>query len=170
MKRSTVMPIIAFAALAMLFASPALAQRKETLRRIPGVELPKFRVQDGVIAPHEYGSPWDYRETKGGMLIFLAKGEQAGEYGGWYLNYDHQGKDPRVLLVPEPTAGCIWSWTEGGRVRKREFGYYHQVTVKPIAGPYAGWMLTGDKTGLLLREGEATVHFRVNIDDLEDGK
>jgi hypothetical protein len=163
--------IITAVAAAMLCASSAMAQRKETLVRAPGVELPGFQVQDGVISAHQYGSRWEYRETTGGMLISLARGERAGAYAGWYLNYDHQGKDPRVILVPEPTVGCVWSWAEGPRVRKREFGYYHKVTVKPAAGGYAGWELTSDKKGPLLREqGDPSVQFQVNIDDLEDGK
>ena len=113
-----------------------------------------------------------FRKTPRGVLIYLAGGERAGAWGGWYLNYDHRAKDPRVGLVPEPGPGCYWTWSEGAWKKNLGcFGYTFPCTARPANGPMRGWSLTLDGDKLVLAErAAAEVSFTGTIDDLNDGK
>src|SRR5437879_1093401 len=85
----------------------ASAAALEKLKRIEGVYLGKVGVVNGaVVAGKDRGSGWRFRKTDQGVLIYLGGGERAGAWGGWYLNYDHKGKDPKLGLVPAPGPGC----------------------------------------------------------------
>src|SRR5438270_892653 len=114
------------------------------------------------------GSGWRFRETARGMLILYAGTARA--WRGWYLNYDHRGKDPRVGLVPEPGPGCYWNWEEGAW-KKNPNGCSYTVlcTARPANGPMRGWSLTCDGVKLVLAEGaSAEVVFTGSAPNLRD--
>jgi hypothetical protein len=153
----------------------ALAARDpENLKRSDVVTLDKVVIAGGEPRAGDGASGWKLRTTPQGVLIPLAPGERAGAWGGWYLNYDHKGTDPRVGLVPEPGPGCYWTWDEGPRKRKRDidgFGYTIPCTARPAHGPLRGWALTLDGRKLVLaKKPAAEAGFTASIDDLNDGK
>jgi hypothetical protein len=153
-------------------ALPALAGA-ENLKRNEGVALEGVGVVNGELrVVKERASGWRFRTTPRGVLIYLAAGEKIGAWGGWYLNYDHRGKDPRVGLVSEPGPGCYWTWSEGGWKKNRGgYGYTFPCTARPANGPLRGWSLTFDGAKLVLaKEPAAPVTFTGSIDDLDDGK
>jgi hypothetical protein len=109
-------------------------------------------------------SRWRLRRTPRGTLIYLAE----GAWGGWYLNYDHRGKDRRVALVPEPGPGCYWRWTEGPWEKNKGFGpsgpggpeYTIACRARPANGPFKGWSLAADRAGVVLaRSPSAELRF-----------
>lgn len=148
--------------------------RPENLKRWEGVSLDRVGVDGGDLkAGKERGSIWLFRKTPQGVLISLAPGEQAGAWGGWYLNYDQRGKDPRVGLVPQPGPGCYWTWDEGPWKKNSPsgFGYTFPCTARPANGPLRGWSLTADDGKLVLTRNPAKeITFKGAIDDLDDGK
>jgi hypothetical protein len=149
------------------------AHTQENLERREGVHLEQAGVVNGALrAGKGLRSGWLIRKTPQGVLIYLAGGEEAGGWSGWYLNYDHRGKDPAVGLVPEPGPGCYWTWTEGAwRKNPGGFGYTFRCTARPANGPLRGWALTSEGGKLVLaREAAVEVGFRGEIDDLNDGK
>lgn len=158
------------ACLCCLLAGASLA--RENLKRTPGGTLRKVSVIDGELRKDEKGGfhcmP---RKTARGTLIYLSPGERAGAWGGWYLNFDHRGKDPRVSLVPQPGPGCYWTWQEGPWRKTRDYGRTFTITVRPANGPLRDWQLAfeGDKL-ILSKDSAAEVHFQGYVDDLDDGK
>jgi hypothetical protein len=149
-----------------------VAHSQENLQRREDVHLERAGVVNGALrAGKDLRSDWLIRKTERGVLIYLA-GREAGAWSGWYLNYDHRGKDPVVRLVPEPGPGCYWTWTEGAWKKNRGgFGYTFPCTARPANGPMRGWALTSDGGKLVLaREAPAEVRFLGEIDDLNDGK
>jgi hypothetical protein len=161
--------------IAILFCSwivPTLAA-PENLKRVEGVYLDKVAVVNGELkAGKERGSGWLFRKTPRGTLIYLAGGERAGAWNGWYLNYDHKGKDSRVGLVPEPGPGCYWTWSEGAwKKNPGGFGYTFPCSARPMNGPLRGRSLSVDGTNLVLTDNPLNeIHFKGTIDDLNDGK
>jgi hypothetical protein len=149
-----------------------VTQAREKLRRMPGGTLPAVAAIDGELRKDEKrASLWLPRTTARGTLIYLKGGELAGAWGGWYLNFDHRGKDARVSLVPEPGPGCYWTWEEGPWRKSRDFGRTFAITVRPANGPMRGWLLTMDGDKLILaKETAAEVKFQGYVDDLDDGK
>lgn len=147
-------------------------QARDNLRRRPGGMLPAVAVVDGELRKDEKrASHWMPRTTKRGTLIYLSAGEQAGAWGGWYLNFDHRGKDPRVSLVRQPGPGCYWTWKEGTWHKTRYFDRIFTITVRPANGPMRDWRLAFDGDRLILtKEGDAEVHFQGSVADLDDGK
>jgi hypothetical protein len=146
---------------------------RENLKRLEGVHLDGVAAVGGELkAGKEQGSGWLFRKTPQGVLIFLSPGERAGAWGGWYLNYDQRGKDPRVGLVPQVGPGCYWTWEEGPRKRNvGGFGYTFPCTARPANGPLRGWKLTADGDKLTLaRDPGGEITFKGEIDDLDDGK
>src|SRR5262249_13468055 len=138
----------------------------ENLKRREGVSLGQGGVDGGDLkVGKEQVSGWLFRKTPQGELIYLAPGERAGAWGGWYLNYDQRGKDPRVGLVPQPGPGCYWAWEEGPRKRNvGGYGYTFPCTARPASGPLKGWKLTADGDKLILsRDPLAEITFRGEI-------
>ena len=41
-------------------------------------------------------------------IVPLAGSHYGVRYDGWWLNYDHLGKDPLLGLVAEPGPGTVW--------------------------------------------------------------
>lgn len=151
----------------------APAAAPEQLERREAVTLFGAGVSDGELrAGPDRGSAWRPVATPKGVLIVFLGGERNGAHAGWYLNYDHRGKDARVMLTAEPGPGCCWNWSEGPRQKRvRDFGYTFACTARPANGPMRGWALTldGDKL-LLVKESGKEVSFQGTIDDLNDGK
>jgi hypothetical protein len=144
---------------------------RDNLKRIEGVSLAGVGVAGGALREGgKGGSRWMFRQTRRGTLIYLA----GGGWGGWYLNYDHRGKDARVGLVPEPGPGCYWSWEEREEARKKNSdnrGYSFPCVARPANGPMKGWSLALEGGKLILaKEPAAEVTFRAAYDDLDDGK
>src|SRR5262245_18317722 len=52
---------------------------------------------------------WRIGRTSGGVTLQV---DESSKYAGWYLNYDHRGKDVAVLLTPELGPGCVWDISE----------------------------------------------------------
>jgi hypothetical protein len=145
----------------------------ENLKRMEGVYLDKVGVEGGQLrAGKDRGSGWLFKTTPRGTLIYLAPGERAGAWGGWYLNYDQRGKDRRVGLVPQPGPGCYWTWHEGPWKKNRGgYGYTFPCTARPANGPLRGRSLALDGGKLVLADKPAAeITFTGSIDDLNDGK
>ncbi len=127
------------------------------LYRLEVVELEKVELKNGRLRPGDDHSNWRFRKTPRGTLISVS----GGGWSGWYLSYDHKGKDRRVGLVPEPGPGCYWQWTEGPRKESRfkqgpagPGGPYYTIPCRatPANGPLKGWSLTADGADLILAE------------------
>ncbi len=149
-----------------------LAAGHEDLVRSEVVSFEGASVVSGEVRAGDGGSGWKFRQTPRGVLIYLVGSERSGAWGGWYLNYDHRGKDRRVGLVPEPGPGCYWTWSEGARKKNvGGFGYTIPCTARPANGPLRGWSLTLDGgKPVLAREPATEARFIASIDDLSDGK
>jgi hypothetical protein len=150
------------------------AGARENMRRSDVVSLPRVAVVGGALrAVKDGASGWKFRKTPRGVLIYVAHGERAGAWGGWYLNYDHKGKDPVVGLVPVPGPGCYWTWSEGAWRKNSPsgFGYTFECTARPVNGPLRGRSLTLDSGKLVLSpRTPAELTFEGSVDDLSDGK
>jgi hypothetical protein len=146
---------------------------QENLKRLDVFSLGKVGLVNGELrAGADRVTGWKLRKTPHGVLIYSAGGEKIGAWGGWYLNYDHKGKDSRVGLVPDPGPGCYWIWSEGARKKNvGGFGYTFPCTAQPAHGPMRGWSLTFDAKKLVLaKQPKLEVSFTGTIDDLNDGK
>jgi hypothetical protein len=97
-----------------------------------------------------------------------------GGWRGWFLNYDHRGKDRRVGLVPEPGPGCFWDWTEGPK-KESPFpqgpsgpggpAFTISCRARPANGSLKGWSLTVEGTDLVLaRSPRKELRFMASID------
>jgi hypothetical protein len=158
--------------LALWVALAGVGQSREHPERRPGGNLLNIHVVNGELRAGKHtGTHWLVRQTPRGTLVCLDRGERAGAYGGWYLNFDHRGKDTQVGLVPQPGPGCYWSWQEGSWHKTRDFGRTFSITVRPTRGPLAGWSLSLVKKKLMLtRDRTAEIKFQGEVDDLDDGK
>lgn len=144
---------------------------RENLERRDDLTLARVGIVHGNLRVGRGPSTWRIRRTPRGVLIYLARGEAAGAWGGWYLNYDHRGNDRVIGLVQRPGPGCYWTWSEGAWEQINSgFGYTFPCTARPANGPMRGWSLTLEKSRLVLHQGKAAVTFEGTIDDLNDGK
>ena len=160
-------------------ALAANAQGKENLEKRHTYELKGIALVGGELTVKvkeedawRFTTSWRIRNTPQGTLIYLeGKNEANDGWSGWYLNYDHKGKDGRLGLVPEPGPGCYWKWKEGGWKRQGIEGYDFDCSARPLHGPMGGWRLAikGDRL-VLTGEGEQEVPFRGWVDNLDDGK
>jgi hypothetical protein len=137
------------------FVLASAPPEEEGLVRVDEVELKKVEFKDGRLRAGEERSVWRFRLTPRGTLIYVS----GGGWSGWYLNYDHKGKDRRVGLVPEPGPGCYWRWTEGARQGHKQGpsgpgGPYYTIPCRatPVNGPLKGWSLAADGTDVVLAE------------------
>jgi len=146
--------------------------RDENLVRREAVTLFQVGVSDGELrAGPDRGSAWRPVATPRGVLIVFLGGERNGAYTGWYLNYDHKGKDARVMLVAEPGPGCYWRWSEGPEKKNRG------ASATPSPARPAGQR---PDARLVAHQGRRQIdpdqgggegsHVRGSIDDLNDGK
>jgi hypothetical protein len=152
----------------------AAADDREDLVRKDDVTLARVAVVHGSLRVGKGErdmSVWRFRKTPRGVLIYLAPGERSGGWGGWYLNYDHRGKDRRLGLVPRPGRGCYWTWSEGPwRRNVGGFGYTFPCTARAANGPLRGWSLAFEGARLVLGRTADPVTFEGAVDDLNDGK
>src|SRR5262245_25605089 len=93
---------------------------------------------------------WRIAAAPGGITLEVGG---VGKYAGWYLNYDHRGKDVAVLLTPERGPGCVWVLSEirRGEISKGgdEGSQDIWATIAAAEGPMSGWYLTpGDRARL----------------------
>jgi hypothetical protein len=113
---------------------------------------------------------WRIARTPGGVTLQV---DAPGKYAGWYLNYDHRGKDAALLLTPEPGPGCVWVLAE---VRRGEIvaggGEGHQdiwATVTAAEGPMKGWHLAAGGRAKLQKE-RSVLKYRIDVLDRTSGK
>jgi hypothetical protein len=168
-------------ALCLVAFPPAVrAQKKENLEKRDTLELYGIALGGGELRVKPKGEEawrfrtvWRVRQTPQGTLIYLSQWYHDKNTGwdGWYLNYDHKGKDGRLGLVPEPGPGCYWKWKEGGWNRQGIEGYEFHCTARPLNGPIRGWWLAiKDDKLVLTNEGDQEVRFRGWVANLDDGK
>jgi hypothetical protein len=152
---------------------------KENLKKRATYELKSIALVGGELILKAAGddawrltTSWRVRQTPQGTLIYLeGKHEVNDGWSGWYLNYDHKGKDGRLGLVPEPGPGCYWKWKEGGWKRQGIEGYDFDCTARPVYGPMRGWRLAlKDDRLVLTNETAEEVPFHGWVDNLDDGK
>jgi len=163
-----------------VLASVTAAPRERDLVRREVVDLEGVVVKDGwlrVGGVESDRSHWRFRKTPRGTLIYVSGTRESAGWSGWFLNYDHRGKDRRVGLVPEPGPGCYWSWTEGPRkmtLAGRYRGpsglegpvYEIPCRARPANGPLRGWSLTaGGADVVLARSPAKEFRFTASIDD-----
>src|SRR2546430_2208784 len=119
--------------------APAVSAQERLVRR-EGVTLTRVGVHNGELrAGPDRGSAWRPVATPKGTLIVFQGGERNGGYTGWYLNYDHRGKDVCVMLTAEPGPGCYWTWSEGSQEKNvGGFGYTFPCRARPANGPLRG--------------------------------
>jgi len=138
------------------------------------VTLFQVGVSDGELrAGPDRGSAWRPVANARGVLIVFLGGERNGAYTGWYLNYDHKGKDARVMAGSRARPWLLLEMVRGPREEESR-GLRLHLPLHGPAGPTApmrGWsahqgrrQIDPDQGG-----GEGS-HVRGSIDDLNDGK
>jgi hypothetical protein len=164
--------------LAMLLSGAVVASATadpKDMRRREGVNLKGVVVENGRLRVGKDVSDWNFKKTRRGTLIYVA----SGGWRGWYLNYDHKGKDRRIGLVPEPGPGCYWQWTEGPW-KKSPFpeggsgpggpAYTIPCRARPVNGPLKGWSLTAGESNVVLAKSPKEFQFTASVGELDTGK
>jgi len=171
--------------MALLLGGAVVASGPPTFRdleRREGVRVERMVVENGGLRARKEDrngvlripgdvSYWDFRKTPRGTLIYAS----SGGWKGWYLNYDHKGKDRRVGLVPEPGPGCYWRWTEGRWKEEEPRGegpvYTIPCRAKAANGPLKGWSLTAGGADVVLAKSPPTEFcFRADVGEQDTSK
>lgn len=146
---------------------------EERIRRGP-LECYAFVVRDGVPVPpsqrkagQDSGEYWSF---EGGDDMTSIRLQSPGPWSGWYLQYDHRGTDPRVLLSPVPGFGTNWRCTKYAG-RESNHRYVFSVRIQAMQGPMAGRVLSVQDSQVKLGDGLGSIGFSVPIEsDPRDGK
>jgi hypothetical protein len=113
---------------------------------------------------------WRIAPAPGGITLRVGG---VGKYAGWYLNYDHRGKDVAVLLTPELGPGCVWVLSEvrrGEIVDRRDEGHLDiWATITAAEGPMQGWHLAAEGRAKLQKERNV-LKYRIDVYDRTSGK
>jgi hypothetical protein len=164
MKARPILLLVVLLALAW-DAPPGWSQKGERWDRRENAPMFHLRVPNAGGVTH-----WRIAPATGGITLQVGG---VGKYAGWYLNYDHRGKDATVLLSPEPGPGCVWILSE---VRRGEIvgkaGDGHQdiwATITAAEGPVEGWYLAAEGRARLQKE-RSVIRYRIDVFDRESGK